>query len=498
MRTHPFILGMSLVFLTPLTQASLGDVCELSQKEVSGANIAATISANEIQSYQSKLAKECELSSLYKKLNETLKSKNNISLTDITKYQALRFVERGWYDGLVYSQKPVEKGYQLNDAAYKLPLSEQKADIWDDWAMGVKQLEPTIESFKAGKKFDINSLKTIHRGLFPFYPMIDEHGQFAHEPNPGVLKPTASSEDAMYWWALDTADIDHSKRIVELENATYRKLGLLTPAPKGYADFVSDILNVRVAKDANNPGATVTALFSGHSVLNRQNTELILDMVDQLIKQARQGQHMIWKGQLMTPGELAYLVQQAYVRVHPFYEGNGRTSRFLQELILLSFNLPHGASGDLMNIDALTPSDEYYRKALAANFTLLNEMNQCADEYRNKDAHNIDAAKLSYNCRILADRSQEWDGLVKKNEIENLEAFEKSKTRLSQLNAQTEKGHMNELARRKAIADGKPLTTATTTTTSTDASVDECAGLTGAEKARCDRIQEIKKKLGVN
>ncbi len=493
-----FILGMALVVSTSWAQATLLDVCELAKSNIDSSEVS---DSSQIRSYQNKLNKECDLSTKYKNLNERLRSSNQISLTDIAEYQAIRFVQRSWLDQAAAAQKPVEVIYQIFKDQYALPISQQSGAVWDDWAVGIQQLEPMIASFKEGKSFDLAALKKIHRGLFPFYPMIDEHGNFAHEPNPGVMKPTISYATEAYWWSLDTdAEIASAKAIVEHENAHYRKLGLLTDVPKDVPSYVGNILDVRLAEKRGDPTQKVTALFSGSDVVNRQNTELILGMVDALMKKARQGKHLVWKGQLFTPGELAYLVQQAYVRVHPFYEGNGRTSRFLQELILVSFNLPHGASGDLMDIDALTESGEYYSKAIEANLALLEKMKQCSEEYeqvaRKKDVRTIDQSRLSYGCRILQDRSNIWASLKTQNEVTNKSQYDQRMQALAQLERQTNDNHQRELARRSGkVVPAVAAAVATPAAGNADPGQD-CIGKTGAEKDRCERFAEIRRKIG--
>lgn len=488
-----FILGMAFMVSSAWAQATVLDVCELAKTPVDSSAVSDT---SQIKTYQAKLNKECDLSTKYKSLNEKLQTSNQVKLTDIAEYQAIRFVQRSWLNEAAQAQKPVEIIYQIFKDQYALPFAQQSGAVWDDWAVGIQQLEPVIAAFKEGKSFDLAALKKIHRGLFPFYPMIDEHGNFAHEPNPGVMKPTISNATDTYWWSLDTdAEITSARAIVQNENAHYKKFGLLTEVPKGVPAYAGNILDVRVAEKRGDSSQKVTALFSGSDVVNRQNTELILGMVDSLMKKARQGQHLVWKGQLFTPGELAYLVQQAYVRVHPFYEGNGRTSRFLQELILVSFNLPHGASGDLMDIDALTESGEYYNKAIEANFALLERMKNCSEEYeqaaRKKDLRTIDQSRLSYGCRILQDRSAIWASLKNQNEVVNKSQYDQRMQSLAQLERQTNADHENELARRNGKAVAAPAIPAAVADPG-----QECVGKTGADKERCERFAEIRRKIG--
>ncbi len=496
MNKNQILATMSLILLaSTVVNASVIDVCDLSRVT----NFPAQFTQSQITEYQNRIQKECELSTKFKSVNQKLQAQNQINLTDIAEYQAIRFVERAWLNIAASDGKPVEKIYQISKSQYGLPISQQSGDIWDDWANGVRQLEPMIEAFKQGQSFNLATLKKIHRGLFPFYPMIDEHGEFAHEPNPGVLKPTTAEDDDIYWWTLDTAkDVVSAQNIVNAENQNYQSLGLIAPVPKGMPAYVGYVLNVRDVMSRDNPGQKVTGLFSGSSVVNRQSVELVLNMVDQLIKQARSGNHMVWKDKLFSPAQLAYFVQQFYVRVHPFYEGNGRTSRFLQELILSSFNLPHGASGDLMDIDALTEHNVYYQTAIDANFVLLTRMERCLDEYkdvaRRKDIRSVDQSLISYSCRVLADRSPIWAQLKSRNEVTNADKFNESEARLKELDRQATVGHDYQLSRRKAIESGKTIPVAPTAGGSS--SGDDCTKLSGSEKIRCETFAEILKKIG--
>lgn len=452
MKNKIALIGLPFIFLASVANAVVLDVCDLAAIPMDQAALN-EISSKQKEAYQEKLANECDLSKKYKTLNEKLQTKNKVSLTDISEYQAIRFVQRSWLSRAESDKKPIEIIYQIFKTQYALPYEKQSAAVWDDWAVGIKQLEPMVDAFKNGETFNIIDLKKIHRGLFPFFPMIDEHGDFAHNPNPGVLKPTASDESDTYWWSFRTAEeASAALAVVQNENEKYKRLGLVTPAPAGLPDYVSHILDVREWTDRDDSSKKVTAITSGSAVVNRQNIELILNMIDTLMKQARSGQHMVWKNILFTPAQLAYFVQQVYVRVHAFYEGNGRTSRFLQELILMSFNLPHGASGDLMDIDVLTESGEYYDKAIKANFDLLAKMKKCYEEYKEiapqTDARQIDQSKLSYGCRILADRAGTWFDMRRENEITNKANFESATKELKELDRRNEIGHMREMARR--------------------------------------------------
>lgn len=88
---------------------------------------------------------------------------------------------------------------------------------------------------------------------------------------------------------------------------------------------------------------------------------------------------------VLAPVELAAVVQKWFVSVHPFADGNGRTSRGVQELIMANFGLPFIPAGDLQN-DALEEVEKYventYNK-IDATLTVLESCIQGRDSYTN-------------------------------------------------------------------------------------------------------------------
>jgi len=148
-----------------------------------------------------------------------------------------------------------------------------------------------------------------------------------------------------------------------------------------------------------------------------------------------------------------------------------------------------------MDIDALTESGEYYNKAIEANFALLERMKNCSEEYeqaaRKKDLRTIDQSRLSYGCRILQDRSAIWASLKNQNEVVNKSQYDQRMQSLAQLERQTNADHENELARRNGKAVAAPAIPAAVADPG-----QECVGKTGADKERCERFAEIRRKIG--
>lgn len=91
-------------------------------------------------------------------------------------------------------------------------------------------------------------------------------------------------------------------------------------------------------------------------------------------------------------------VQRWFVAIHPFGDGNGRTSRFLQDYLLAKFGLPYAPSGNLQN-DVLMRKESYQD-------LFANEMKQTMDEIKGckkeiGDNGLDDLENLSCNCRPM-------------------------------------------------------------------------------------------------
>jgi Fic family protein len=110
---------------------------------------------------------------------------------------------------------------------------------------------------------------------------------------------------------------------------------------------------------------------------------------------------------LMTPAEVAFFAQKFYVEIHPFSEGNGRTSRVIQELILSQFDMPAASSGDLMDYDVLTNHEDYYQLAIKKTDEQMKKMDECISQYKTltqfgrRKLSEQDQSSLDYDCRTL-------------------------------------------------------------------------------------------------
>lgn len=409
------ILAGALALLAVNTAQAFPDVCTLANTEVSATN---GITAEEVASYKAKIAAECELSEKYQQMQIKARSRFGITLEQISEYQAMRYIRRSDYESAKGRQIPPHLTYQLLEADVNKPVEQRSSLVWDNFVTGIGQVADDRARVQNGSKFELNDLLRAHRG---FYRLSNEVGDFGHDPLLGQLRPPNPND--RHWWRVKADDVPRVKAIVDKLNEAYEELGLVPSALDTlYTEnnYMTEVLRLKPATDG-----VGMAMYESDSRAVAKHVNLLLSFIDANLAQARQGRAMIWKGRLLTPGELAFLSQQTLVQIHPFSDGNGRTSRFVQELILTSFNMPQGSSGDLMDDDVLTLHGDYYAKAMGASRQLLLSVDQCLEKnydeasgrapQKNEGAKGekkkrpvevlnlatIDQSRIDYNCRLV-------------------------------------------------------------------------------------------------
>lgn len=332
-------LSIVMLGLAITTQAYSASVCDIKKIGISENQ---GYSSQQIKAYSDKLNTECELSKKYDELKYKAQ-KLGIKLENINEYQAMRYFRRADYTSRgVQPNIPLEILYQKKKVDYNLNSSQKSNETWMNWLAGIEQLPEEVNKLNDNVNYNLKSLQVSHK---KFYSYSDEAGDFSHVPNPGVLKPKQDNDGI--WWKLKPSEISETQAIVNDLNANYEKLGLLSQLDESYDPLINKIIRLK-------PVDSTMGVMGGDSKANQEHVETILQFMNEMLSKNNNLNVMAKNGVLFTPAELAYLVQQFYVQVHPFYEGNGRTSRFLQELIMQKFSMPHGSSGDLMDIDVLT------------------------------------------------------------------------------------------------------------------------------------------------
>ncbi len=366
-----FVTG-SLVLLgaTPAALA-MTDVCTLANSDIP---TSIRVSDQELASYKSKMARECALSEKYQQMQRKAQQRYGISLEQITQYQAMRYIRRSDYEVARMSNVRPQITYQIFKADYLKPEDQRTTLIWDGFVAGVSQLPQERMRIQSGTRFGFEDLMRVHRG---FYRVSNEIGDFAHAPVPGTIRLPQPND--LHWWKLKADEVPKARAILDQINQRFAELGLVPSGLgtlfSGDEDYMNHIVHIKEARDGDG-----MAIYQGDTRAARKHLDLMLAFVDGNLSQARQGRPMFWEGHLLTPGEVAFLAQQDLVHIHPFLEGNGRVSRFVQEMILTAFSMPHGSSGDMMDNDVLTITTEYYERGISETEKLLLSVDECLEK----------------------------------------------------------------------------------------------------------------------
>ena len=81
-----------------------------------------------------------------------------------------------------------------------------------------------------------------------------------------------------------------------------------------------------------------------------------------------------------TPLQVVADLQRRYIAIHPFHEGNGRMSRFIQDMLLQLFKLPPSPAGDLQS-DVLTTNAVYRKETVEAFKLAMTNLESCLKQY---------------------------------------------------------------------------------------------------------------------
>jgi uncharacterized protein YukE len=318
---------------------------------------------------------------------------NKININELAEYRALRFFDRASFNRAAANGTPLSEIY---DPA---PVT------WNVWNTGIKTLfgaDPIPFVLFKSLGFNLNTagyegtnFSTINQVLLKneMGDVSRDHlnGKAVRSSVPGTYREVGDGiigfhipYDPEYQDKIDRSQESMRRTQEQWEkdygmpfSAVVQRAGGLNP------DQATFGVSMLAQGKPDNSG-----MFVGYAPSEMVPTQIswILAFVNASIDRYRIGKP------LMPPIEFSAFVQKWFVTVHPFSDGNGRTSRAVQDFILATFKMPYAPGGDLQN-DAVEEYDKYIDKTYEKMESMVAKLESCMNEYR------ANSNKISYGCK---------------------------------------------------------------------------------------------------
>lgn len=312
--------------------------------------------------------RDCQIQDEFRQIKSQY-AVQNIDVNYVYEYRLLRFIDRDSYEKSLVMQVPVEKIYSPSP------------DTWNYWSLNIDQIMGRdfhkvffLQKSNAvgGTRVSFSAVHEMNTKLiFPKKSEPRKIGDLAV----GFCLPQALLEGDVlnsvdqsfdrfqkkleYQYQFYFSDLAQQSDVLQGRQfkvgaalKKYDQIGQLCPRnDKGQQSWVSYPESLKV--DAYL-----------HWI------EFFLETQMDLIEQ---------KKSVLSPIELAAFVQKWFVTVHPFQDGNGRTSRAIQDLILQYYGLPFAPAGDLQN-DLLITVDMYLQQNYLAMEDSMATLRACLNQ----------------------------------------------------------------------------------------------------------------------
>lgn len=303
-----------------------------------------------------------------------------VDINNINEYKALRFIARPTWEKEKVKQTPLEQIY------------EPAPETWQVWETGMNKLTSNKSpQFLLSERFDTNYYINLNLSLI--------NNRIDNAPDSyGVRVGTYRNkyQPTTYCTPYDSKAIRNTE-LVEQSNKEMAS----NWQQKNNIDFKALVraMGYYENSDFAQIGAQMTAVVGrcdkqdNRILLSYVEPKWVIPQIQWLSVFLQYNLQQYWRGTpTMAPIELSAMIQRWFVSIHPFTDGNGRTSRALQELILLNYDMPFPPAGDLQN-DSLATYESYINATYNAIERNLDTLEGCLKEHKR-------GKSISYKCQI--------------------------------------------------------------------------------------------------
>lgn len=306
--------------------------------------------------------RDCAIQDRYVALKNAYAAKQ-INIDEIAEYRVIRFVDR-------YNWERAKRSEVLPENIY-----QPSPDTWVVWDSGIREIMKT-----AGGK----------ASLF--------QGYILNEKSISDINKNLLTNEKLH---MNTKDkiTDQTLQPGEYRKATSSAVGFFSGGAN-YATAIArseESMNRFQQKFEAAVGASFSDLLKEAGVANYAGANFRSGMVDDSVRQfvsyapsAVVATELEWiktfiqlnlerykaSNPALSPIELAAVVQKWFVSLHPFSDGNGRTSRAIQDIILANFDMPFIPGGDLQE-DATAVYENYLETTYVKTEAMLATLELC-------------------------------------------------------------------------------------------------------------------------
>ena len=371
--------------------------------------------------------KDCEIQDRYGKVKNYFAA-IGINIAELAEYRLLRFVDRTSYE----SARQIE---MMPSFIYK-----PAPTTWEVWDSGIRSIfgddDLSFVLFKTGG-FESRGLGYDHLKKTNFNAALlkNSKGDISRNHLDGIKDSSSvpgtyrhSGDDRVGWTASNSGPKDQ----VLTAQESMREAQALWENSIGVK--FSDVVEKYKGKSPAQASFAVNMTFSpragGKYFVGFASSDMVPAQISWLNSFVKANIELYRIGKpVMPPIEFSALVQKWLVTIHPFSDGNGRTSRAAQDIILANFKMPYSPGGDLQN-DVLETFDRYVDQTYYVIETMVRRLENCAEEYRQKKE------KPSYGCRTVKSLEQKhpWNNKFKNLDEVNPSFFQQGQIKVPKIN----------------------------------------------------------------
>ena len=304
--------------------------------------------------------RDCHIQDRFVKLKADLQAKG-VEVNEVAEYRVLRFIDRPSWEKAKLNRTP------------PLRIYEPAPATWQVWDAGIRQIFERVDLNFTDQMFSDMNRELLVNGMNNIKDPNTDHSK-----KPGEFR--TGNDLGIGFCYKNVRDSSEILKKARNSNIAFQQRW----------EKISQMSVKQLVRDRGGQNPEAASLAFGMSQSANPNCTAPDSWVN-FIPTTEVAQQLSWlhaftaanlqmlseKRSALSPIELAAFVQRWFVTVHPFSDGNGRTSRAVEDVLLGGFNLPFAPAGDLYN-DATTEWPSYLEQTYKTTESMLTVLEYCS------------------------------------------------------------------------------------------------------------------------